>query len=98
MHIGLDYFDASINRIAAWVIGMRNARKAMLRAALTPIGKMREAEASGNYTKRLALIEENKSMPFAPVWDYYCMKSNVPVGGDWLREVSDYENKVLTLR
>jgi L-rhamnose isomerase len=98
VHIGLDYFDASINRIAAWVIGMRNARKAMLKAALTPIDKIREAEASGDYTKRLAMLEENKSLPFAPVWDYYCMKCGVPVGVDWLREVSDYENKVFALR
>lgn len=98
VHIGLDYFDASINRIAAWVIGMRNARKAMLKAALTPMGKIRAAEASGDYTGRLAFLEENKSLPFAPVWDYYCMKTGVPVGEEWMSEVRDYERSVLSLR
>lgn len=98
VHIGLDYFDASINRIAAWVIGMRNARKAMLKAVLTPIDKIRNAEAEGNYTARLALMEENKSLPFAPVWDYYCMKNDVPVGEEWLATVWDYEKEVLSLR
>lgn len=98
VHIGLDYFDASINRVAAWVIGMRNARKAMLKAALTPIGKIREAEANGDYTTRLALLEENKSLPFAPVWDYYCMKSGAGVGEEWMAEINDYEKSVLSLR
>ncbi len=98
VHIGLDYFDASINRIACWVIGMRNARKALLKAALTPIGKIREAEESGDYTARLALLEENKSLPFAPVWDYYCLKNNVPVGEEWLADVRRYEKSVLSLR
>jgi len=98
VHIGLDYFDASINRIAAWVIGMRNARKAMLKAALTPMGKIRAAEVSGDYTGRLAFLEENKSLPFAPVWDYYCMKTGVPVGEEWMSEVRDYEKSVLSLR
>lgn len=98
VHIGLDYFDASINRIAAWVIGMRNARKAMLKAALTPIERIRKAEAVGDYTARLALLEENKSLPFAPVWDYYCMKSGVPVGENWLKVVKNYEKSVLSTR
>jgi len=98
VHIGLDYFDASINRIAAWIIGMRNARKAMLKAALTPIERIRKAEAVGDYTARLALLEENKSLPFAPVWDYYCMKSGVPVGENWLKVVKNYEKSVLSTR
>ncbi len=98
VHIGLDYFDASINRIAAWVIGMRNSRKALLKAALTPIQKIRDAESAGDYTTRLALLEENKSLPFAPIWDYYCMKSGVPVGENWLINVKEYESKVLSLR
>lgn len=98
VNIGLDFFDASINRIAAWVIGTRNARRALLKSALTPIKKIREAENNADYTARFALLEENKSLPFAPVWDYYCMKSGVPVGEDWLKAVKDYENKVLIKR
>ena len=98
VHIGLDFFDASINRLACWIIGVRNSRKALLKAALTPIEKIRKAEVDGDYTARLALIEENKSLPFAPVWDYYCEKSNVPVGDDWLSEVKSYETEVLIKR
>ncbi len=69
-----------------------------LKAALTPIQKIRDAEYTGDYTTRLALLEENKSLPFAPVWDYYCMKSGVPVGENWLANVKEYESKVLSLR
>jgi len=98
VHIGLDYFDASINRLAAWVIGMRNSRKALLKAALTPIQKIRDAETAGDYTTRLALFEENKSLPFAPVWDYYCMQNNVPVGEEWLKSIKNYEKETLSLR
>jgi len=98
VHIGLDFFDASINRLACWIIGMRNSRKALLKAAVTPIEEIRKAEADGNYTKRLALLEENKSLPFAPVWDYYCEKSGVPSGDRWIGEIEDYEKKVLFKR
>jgi len=98
IHIGLDYFDASINRLACWVIGSRNVRKALLKAALTPITAMRSAEASGDYTSRLALIEENKSLPFAPVWDYYCLASGAPVGASWLQGIKLYERSVLANR
>ena len=98
VHIGLDYFDASINRLACWIIGMRNSRKALLKAALTPIEKIRNAEDAGDYTSRLALLEENKSLPFAPVWDYYCMKSGVPVGEKWLDEIKEYERTTLSKR
>lgn len=98
VHIGLDYFDASINRLACWIIGMRNSRKALLKAALTPIERIRDAEAEGDYTARLALIEENKSLPFAPVWDYYCMNSGVPVGDKWLDEIKEYERTTLSKR
>ena len=98
VHIGLDYFDASINRIAAWVIGTRNPRKAILNACLTPLKEGRDAENLGDYTSRLAFHEENKSLPFAAVWDYYCLTSGVPVGRDWIGQVKGYESKVLSLR
>ncbi len=97
-HIGLDYFDASINRIAAWVIGTRNMLKALLCAMLEPTAKLQVAEESGDYTSRLAWFEEAKSLPFAAVWDYYCAKSGVPVGEAWLHEVKQYEKDVLSKR
>ena len=96
--IGLDYFDASINRIAAWAIGMRNARKALLSAALAPAKAMREAEHAGDYTTRLALQEERRSMPVGAVWDYYCMTKGVPGGDEWLEMVRQYEKDVLVKR
>lgn len=96
--IGLDYFDASINRIACWVIGMRNARKAFLSAALAPAEEIREAERLGDYTKRLALLEERKPLPFTAVWDYYCMSRNVTVGEEWINEMKQYEKDVLSKR
>ncbi|MEZ4606140.1 MAG: L-rhamnose isomerase [Deinococcales bacterium] len=96
--IGLDFFDASINRIAAWVIGTRNALKALLMALLEPQAQLKEAELAGDYTKRLALLEELKMMPFAAVWDYYCLKQAVPVGLDFLAPIRDYEHQVLSQR
>ena len=98
VHIGLDFFDASINRIAAWVIGTRCMLKAFLIALLEPTEKLRQTELDGDYTSRLAMLEELKTMPFGAVWDYYCQKANVPVGGDWLGEVKNYEAKVTGLR
>jgi L-rhamnose isomerase len=98
IHIGLDYFDASINRVAAWVIGTRNMLKALLLALVAPIGKLKQFEADGDYTSRLALMEEAKALPFGPVWDYYCQKLNVPVAEAWLDEVKDYEKTVLAKR
>jgi L-rhamnose isomerase len=97
-HIGLDFFDASINRVAAWIIGTRNMIKALLKALLEPTKALRDAEAAGDYTSRLALLEEYKTLPFGPVWDYYCLKSNVPVGAAWLAEIKTYEKDVLALR
>ena len=94
VRIALDYFDASINRVAAWVIGMRNAQKALLRAFLTPRALAVEAEAAGDYTARLALLEENKTLPFSAIWDAYCESQNVPVGGAWLDAVKKYEADV----
>jgi L-rhamnose isomerase len=97
VHIGLDYFDASINRIAAWVIGSRNVLRALLLALLEPPG-IRQAEANQDFTTRLALQEESKSLPFGAVWNYYCQRQDVPVGAAWIREVKDYEKKVLNKR
>ena len=97
-HIGLDYFDASINRIAAWVIGTRNMLKALLLAMLAPIARLRAVELAGDHTSRLALQEEARTLPFAAVWDYYCETKGVPVGEAWLAEVKQYEKDVLSLR
>jgi L-rhamnose isomerase len=94
VHVGLDFFDASINRIAAWVIGTRAMLKALLLALLEPTPKLREAEISGDYSSRLALLEEVKTLPFGAVWEYYCQKQGVPVGTAWLDEVKRYEKEV----
>lgn len=98
VHIGLDFFDASINRIAAWVIGTRNMKKALLRALLEPTEELRQLELRGDYTARLALLEEQKSLPWQAVWDKYCQLHNVPVGGDWLQSVREYERATSTTR
>lgn len=98
VHIGLDYFDASINRVAAWVIGARNMAKALLLALVAPIGQLKQAEAGGDYTSRLALMEEAKMLPFGAVWDYYCSQMDTPVGEAWLAEVKNYEKQVLSHR
>lgn len=97
-HIGLDFFDASINRVAAWVIGTRNTLKALLRAMLEPVEELKKAELAGDYTTRLALTEEFKTYPFGAVWDYYCAQNGVPVREDWLAEVKKYEREVLLAR
>ena len=97
-HIGLDFFDASINRIAAWVIGTRNMIKALLIAMLEPSEMLKKCEVEGDLTSRLALMEEFKSYPFGAIWDYYCMKKGVPVGEEWLTEVKKYEKEVLLTR
>ncbi len=96
-HIGLDFFDASINRIAAWTIGTRNTLKSLLIALLEPAA-LREAEKSGDLTTRLALMEELKSMPWGDVWDEYCERQNVPVGMNWVKETQKYEAAVLSKR
>ncbi|MET3317158.1 UNVERIFIED_ORG: L-rhamnose isomerase [Peribacillus simplex] len=97
-HIGLDFFDASINRVAAWVIGTRNMIKALLRAYLIPTEKLKVAELEGDFTTRLALMEEFKMYPFGAIWDYYCSTQNVPVREEWLADVKEYEKKVLVER
>ncbi|MDR2346167.1 MAG: L-rhamnose isomerase [Planctomycetaceae bacterium] len=96
VHIGLDFFDATINRIAAWVIGTRSMLKALLAALLEPINDLRKWELMGDYTKRLAILEELKSMPIGIIWDYYCEKNNVPAGTAWIEEVKKYESKILS--
>ena len=98
VHIGLDFFDASINRIAAWTIGTRNMQKALLFAKLEPTDMLRKAEWEGDFTTRLAMLEELKSYPFAAVWDYYCETQGVPVKEAWLAEVKNYEKTVLSAR
>lgn len=98
VHIGLDYFDASINRVAAWVIGTRCMIKALLIALLEPRARLTAAEAGGDFTTRLALLEEAKTLPFAAVWDYYCQKMDVPTGAAWVDEVKAYERNVLSGR
>lgn len=98
VHIGLDYFDASINRVAAWTIGTRNMIRALLIALLEPTDRLRAAEAAGDFTTRLALQEEARTLPFGAVWDYYCASKGVPVGEAWLAEVQTYEKEVLSQR
>lgn len=97
-HIGLDFFDASINRVAAWTIGTRNAVRALLLALLEPIEQLRQLEAAGDFTARLALLEELKGLPFGAVWDHYCQQQNVPVGYAFMAEIRAYEETVLANR
>ncbi|TCL42407.1 L-rhamnose isomerase [Harryflintia acetispora] len=97
-HIGLDFFDASINRIAAWVIGMRSMQKALLHALLEPTDRLREYELAGDFTSRLAWLEELKVLPMQAVWDYFCESSSVPAGLEWLDDMRRYEAQVLEAR
>ena len=97
-HIGLDFFDASINRIAAWVIGSRATLVALLRALLDPIDRLRQLERQGDFTARLALSEQAKVLPYSAVWDYYCQQQEVPTGSDWLEEVMAYDARVTSKR
>ncbi|MGN6543644.1 MAG: L-rhamnose isomerase [Aureliella sp.] len=98
VHLGLDFFDASINRVAAWVIGTRNLLKALLAALLEPIERWRKLELDGDTTARLALLEEQKTLPLGAVWDHYCERQGVPVGHAWLEAVREYEQRVQLLR
>ncbi len=98
VHLGLDFFDASINRVAAWVVGTRALLKAFLMALLEPTAKLRAMEAEGDLTGRLAWLEELKSLPFGAIWDYHCLTQGVPVGPRWLDEVRRYEREVLAGR
>ncbi len=98
VRIGLDFFDASINRVAAWTIGTRNMIKALLSAMLSPNDYLKQLQEDGNFTDRLALMEELKTYPFGAIWDYYCEQMGVPVGEAWLDEVKQYEEEVLSKR
>jgi L-rhamnose isomerase len=97
-HIGLDFFDASINRVAAWIIGARNMQKALLIALLEPFDELKKLELSGDYTQRLVLLEELKTMPWSAVWDFYCTQKCVPAGMEWIKEVKKYEAAVMSQR
>ena len=98
VNIGLDFFDASINRIGAYVSGIRSSLKSILFALLEPTEKLLNYEENGRWFERLAMLEEMKSKPFGAVWDYYCMKNEVPVAQDYIPEVLSYEDKVLSQR
>jgi len=97
-YIATDFFDASINRTIAWITGLRNVRKAMLAALLQPVEMMKELEAKGDVSARLAVTQEFKAAPFSLVWDYYCAKENAGVGMEWLDAAKKYENEVLSKR
>lgn len=96
--IGLDFFDASINRVAAWTIGTRNMIKSLLYAMLVPNAHLKQLQEEGNFTERLALMEEFKTYPFGAIWDYYCDQMGVPVKETWLEDVKKYEEEVLSKR
>jgi L-rhamnose isomerase len=98
IHIGLDYFDASINRIAAWTIGARSTLRALMLALLEPYDRLKQLEAGGDFTSRLALQEELKSMPSNAVWDYFCVRKSVPIGMDFMDEIKEYEKCELSHR
>ena len=98
VHIGLDYFDASINRIGAYVVGTRATQKCLLRALLEPIAQLREYEAKGQFFERLALLEEAKALPWNAVWDMYCLRNNVPIGEAFIADVQKYEKEVTSKR
>ena len=98
VHIGLDYFDASINRIGAYIVGTRATQKCLLRALLEPLAQLREYEANGQGFERLALLEEAKNLPWNAVWDMYCLRNGVPVGESFLAEVQKYEQEVTSKR
>jgi len=98
IHLGLDYFDASINRIGAWVIGTRAVQKCLLYALVQPWEILREFEENGQYFQRLAFLEELKTLPFGSLWDFFCLKNDVPVGYSWIKEIEKYEKNILSKR
>jgi len=98
VHIGLDYFDASINRVAAWTIGARNTLRALLNALLEPLDTLKKLEVEGDFSQRLAMQEELKAMPSNAVWDYYCSQKGVPVGLAFMDVIKDYEKGELSKR
>ncbi len=98
VHIGLDYFDASINRIGAYVIGSRATQKCMMQALLEPLAKLREYEAGERFFERLALLEEAKNLPWNAVWDMFCLRNDVPVGEDFIADIQRYEAETTSKR
>jgi L-rhamnose isomerase len=98
VHIGLDYFDASINRLAAWTIGARNTLRALLNALLEPRAMLNQMEAEGDFSSRLALQEELKVLPANAVWDHYCQTQGAPVGMAFMDIIKDYEQRELAKR
>jgi L-rhamnose isomerase len=97
--IGLDFFDASINRIAAWVIGTRNVQKALLFALLQPNERLRTLQDNGNFTEQLMLMEETKTLPFGDIWEEYCHRQNVCANDEeWFAEIKKYEQGILSKR
>ena len=96
MFISLDYFDASINRLAAWAVGMRNAQKALLLALVTP--DLKAAQDQSNWTKVMVMNEEYKTLPFGDIWAEYCARQGVPADESWFQTVLDYEEAVLSQR
>jgi L-rhamnose isomerase len=98
VHLALDFFDASMNRVGAWVIGARAVLKAFLLALLQPQEKLRKAEADGDYFRRLALFEDAKTLPGGAVWDRYCLDQGVPLDCEWHKEIQEYERAVLSRR
>jgi len=98
VHIGLDFFDASINRVAAWTIGTRSALRGLVMALLEPIAQLRALEVEGDFTGRLALLEEIKGLPWGAVWDYHCLRQEVPIGNAYMDEVRSYEKRELAKR
>ena len=98
IHLGLDFFDASINRLGAWIIGARSTLKSLLNALLQPLELLKEFEENNQLFQRLAYLEEIKSLPLGAVWDYYCYQHNVPVGKDWIKDVEEYERNTLVNR
>jgi L-rhamnose isomerase len=97
-HLALDYFDASINRVAAWVIGARNVQYALLAALLDPLARLRDLELAGDFTSRLALAEELHRLPLGAVWNFFCYREERPMGITWLDAVKEYEQRVLSKR
>ncbi|MEA4904852.1 MAG: L-rhamnose isomerase [Petrimonas sp.] len=98
IHIGLDYFDASINRIGAYVVGIRSTQKALLQALLEPTEKLRDYEKQDHNFQRLAYLEELKAMPWNAVYNYYCLQQGVPVGNEYIKEIENYESEVTSKR
>ena len=97
-HLALDYFDASIHRVTAWVVGARNARKALLEALLEPLDLLLSLEDTNENGNRMALAEELKTLPFGAVWDFYCLERGIPVGTDWIARATAYEKDCLARR